>query len=110
MRRILRFVLFAVLFVVMLALLGFVVQGLWNWLTPALFGWKTISYWQAVALIILSKLLFGGFRFSGRGCGYRRHRMKERWEEMTPEQREKFREWFWARWGQVPRPDSKPGA
>ena len=63
MRRILRFVLFAVLFVVMLALLGFVVQGLWNWLTPALFGWKTISYWQAVALIILSKILFGGFRF-----------------------------------------------
>jgi hypothetical protein len=40
--------------------LGLVVQGLWNWLMPALFGLHTISYWQAVGLFVLCHLLFKG--------------------------------------------------
>ena len=118
MRRILKFVLFgvlfAVLFVAILALLGFVVKDLWNWLTPALFGWKMISYWQAIGLIILCKLLFGGFRFSGRRGGYGPRRMKERWrdrwERMTPEEREKFRQGLHGCWGRAAPPESKPSA
>jgi hypothetical protein len=99
---------FAMLFVAFLFALGFVVKGLWNWLTPPLFGWKSIGYWQAMALIILSKILFGGFHGSGGRGGYRRHRMRERWEQMTPEEREKFRQGLQGRWCGMTPPDSKP--
>ena len=87
----LKFVLFAVLFV---ALFTFVVMSLWNWLMPALFGWRLISFWQAMGLLILGKILFGGFRGRPGRHGYWRHRMMERWEQMTPEEREKFRQGF----------------
>jgi hypothetical protein len=40
--------------------LGFVVQWLWNWLMPDIFGLNPISYWQAFGLLFLAKLLFGG--------------------------------------------------
>jgi hypothetical protein len=85
----LKFVLFAVLFLVVFS---FIVMRLWNWLTPALFGWHVISFWQAVGLLILSKILFGGFRGGPRRHWYWRRRMMERWEQMTPEEREKFRQ------------------
>ena len=77
-----------------LALFGFVVMSLWNWLVPTLFGWHHITYWQAVGVLILSKILFGGFRGGRHGPpGWRwRRRMMERWAQMTPEEREKFRE------------------
>jgi hypothetical protein len=70
------------------ALFGFVVQQLWNWLMPAIVGWHVINFWQAIGILLLCKILFGGFR--GRGGMYWRHRMGERWEKMTPEEREKF--------------------
>ncbi len=84
--------------------LGFVVMALWNWLMPGIFGLHTITYWQAYGLLILSKILFGGFRGGGQGkgrCGDRRdwaRRMEERWEKMTPEEREKAREAMRSRW------------
>ncbi len=92
MRRVLRILRFVVMAVLILAALSFVVMRLWNWLTPALFGWHAISYWQALGILILSKILFGGFR--GRpGPPMRwRGRMMERWAQMTPEEREKFRQ------------------
>ena len=74
---------------VVLALLGFaalswVVMALWNWLMPELFlGAKEIGYLQAVGLLVLSKILFGGFRGHGR---WHHHR----WEQRTPEEREKL--------------------
>lgn len=51
---------FAVLIVAFIALFGFVFQYLWNWLMPEIFGLITITYWQAIGLIILSKIIFGG--------------------------------------------------
>lgn len=71
-----------------LAVFSFIVMRLWNWLVPPVFGWHTINFWQALGIFVLSKILFGGFR-GGRMHG--RGRMMERWEEMTPEEREKFR-------------------
>ena len=91
----LKFALFAVLFVVVL---GFVVMSLWNWLVPALFGLHKIGFWQALGLLLLSKILFGGFR-GPRGRMHWRARMMERWEKMTPEEREKFREGMRGRCG-----------
>ena len=81
----------AVIAVVAAVVVGFVVMSLWNWLVPALFGRPTISFAEAIGLFILAKLLFGGFR-GGVGPGhYWRRRMHERWEQMSPEERERFR-------------------
>jgi hypothetical protein len=70
---------------------GFVTMHLWNWLMPAAFGLKAITFAQALGLLVLSKILFGGFhRHGGRRPGWGRH-MRERWEQMSPEERERFR-------------------
>lgn len=87
--RVVKFAVFAVLFI---AIFGVVVMSLWNWLMPALFGWRVISFWQAVGILILSKILFGGFRGRPGPRWHWRRRMMERWEQMTPEEREKFRQ------------------
>ena len=80
-----------VLVVLCFFVFGFVVEHVWNWLMPAVFGLRTITFLQAIGLIFLGKVLFGGFHRHGGGRpGWRRH-MAERWEQMTPEEREKFR-------------------
>ena len=89
----------ALLVIVACAVFGLVVMSLWNWLMPALFGWRVITYWQALGLLLLSKILFGGFRGRGGYRGHWRRRMMERWEQMTPEEREKFREGMRGRCG-----------
>lgn len=86
--RVLKFVALGVLAATVFT---FVVRGLWNWLMPDLFGWHMITFWQALGILVLSKILFGGFRRPGPGR-YWQGRMMERWEKMTPEERTKFRE------------------
>ena len=73
-----------------MAIFGFVVMSLWNWLVPSLFGGHTIGYRQAWGIIILSKILFGGFHGRSGPGGRWKHRVRERLEQMTPEEREKF--------------------
>ena len=91
-KRWIRIPMFIALAIVFLALFGYVVMSLWNWLMPAVFGWHHINYWQAVGILILSKILFGGFRGGHGPSGWRwRRRMMERWAQMSPEEREKFR-------------------
>jgi Ca2+/H+ antiporter, TMEM165/GDT1 family len=75
---------------------GSVVMLLWNGILPDLFGIKVITFWQALGLLVLSKILFGGFRG---GPGPRRFHGQVnwhggRWMHLTPEEREKMRsEW-----------------
>jgi len=100
----LKFALFGALLVAAFTL---VLMALWNWLAPAVFGWKAIDFWQALGLLVLSRILFG-FRM---GFGYRGHwrgRMAERWERMSPEEREKFREGMRGRCGHHRRDDASP--
>lgn len=89
-----------------IAVFGQAVYHLWNWLMPSLFGAHTITFWQAVGLLALSWMLFGGWRGFGGPGGYRRRhwqrRMMERWERMTPEEREKFRAGVRGRCGHFP--------
>lgn len=94
--RILKFVVFAAVFI---AVFSFVVMKLWNWLMPALFGLHLITYSQAVGVLILSKIFFGGFRGRPRPPWHWRQRMFERWEQMTPEELEKFRQGLRSRCG-----------
>lgn len=81
---------------------------LWNWLMPSLFGLHTISYWQALGLLILSRILLGGFRGRPHFGPPWRHRMWERWQQMTPEEREKFRAGMAGRCGHYERPAAAP--
>lgn len=37
---------------------------IWNWQIPAITGWSTISYWQALVLAVLFRLFTGGIRIS----------------------------------------------
>src|SRR5262245_34558404 len=80
---------------------GEIVKLLWNWLLPPLFGVREIAFWQAWGLLVLCRILFGGFRVHGGGSrmDLRRRmadrmadRVAERWEHMTPEERERFRQ------------------
>ena len=72
---------------------GEIVMLLWNRILPPLFGWRTVTFWQALGLLALCRILFGGWGGgSGGGKGRMRHRMRERWEKMTPEERERFRQ------------------
>lgn len=78
------------------ALVILLTQVLWNNLIPELFHGPVISYWQALGLLILGKLLFGWHGPSGNKFSNWRQRKewKARMANMTPEQREKMRERF----------------
>ena len=79
---------------------GEVVLQLWNWLLPPLFGFRLITFWQALGLLLLGRILFGGFGLHGSGRPSLRRgvadrvadRVAERWDHMTPEERERFRQ------------------
>jgi len=90
--------------ILFIALGGIIVRELWNWLTPALFGWHQITFWQALGILLLCRILFGGLghRHGGRGRAWRR--AGNRWEALTPEERERFRETFRNRCGYGPAP------
>jgi len=73
-------------------LFGEMIMHLWNWLLPGLFGWKTITFWQGLGLLVLCRTLFGGWGGGG-NRGSKNKRRREQWEKMTPEERESFRAW-----------------
>lgn len=82
-------------FVAFAGVCGGGVMLLWNWLMPTLFGLPELSFCQAVGLLVLCKLLFGGFGAGHHGhchghhhCG--RNQLRERWESMTPEERQRI--------------------
>ena len=79
-----------------LSVAGFAVMLLWNNLLPDILFVNTITFWQAVGIFILCKILFGFGRGGGRGFGggpgWMRHKMEERFKNMTPEEREAFKQ------------------
>jgi hypothetical protein len=88
---------------------GEVVLQLWNWLLPPLFGWRQITFWQALGILALCRILFGGFRGHGFHRSSVRRRMAERWEHMTPEERERFRQGMRGRCGFGPSTSESKG-
>lgn len=93
---------------VLIAVGGQVVLHLWNWLLPSLFGVRQITFWQAIGILALCRILFGGFGGHGHGRSKFRRRMGERWEQMTPEEREKFRQGMRGRCGGFGEPAAEP--
>src|ERR1700727_3149235 len=85
-------------------LFGFITMSLWNCLIPALFHGPVVTYWQAIGLMILGKILFGGFGPHRRGGPWARGGQANqwggpwgRWHEMTLEERTKYKE-EWKKW------------
>ena len=68
---------------------GTLVSWLWNWLMPGLFGFPRVTFWQALGLLALCRILFGG---TGRGGGGRRR-------DYTPEEKARFRQRLRERFG-----------
>jgi len=92
---------------------GEVVMHLWNWNLPAVFGWRQITFWQAIGLFALCRILFGDFGRGFHRSNVRqriRERMGERWEKMSPEEREKYRQSWRGRCGSFEPPNAGPTA
>ncbi|MES2109463.1 MAG: hypothetical protein V4577_11975 [Bacteroidota bacterium] len=75
-----------------LTVISFVVMTLWNNLLPDILHVGVITFWQAMGIFVLCKILFGFGKGGGPGRGnWMRHRMEEKFKNMSPEEREKFR-------------------
>lgn len=83
-------------FVAFAAVFGGLVMLLWNWLMPDIFGLPELSFWQAAGLLVLCKILLGGMggehgHHHHGHCGHAdRNQLRERWENMTPEERKRL--------------------
>jgi len=81
--------LFIILAPIAVFLFGSLVMWLWNDVASPVLHVDTVTFWQALGILVLAKILFSSF--SGRSRrDYRKERMM--WNNMTPDQREKFRE------------------
>ncbi|MEO7308449.1 MAG: hypothetical protein ABIR78_09320 [Ferruginibacter sp.] len=104
---------FFLLFIVAVPLFGLLVMSLWNAILPEVIGVRSITFWQALGILLLSKILFGGF---GGGRHSRQHgrqkwiEMKQKFAGMSAEDREKFKdEWknrCGGRWGRSETPSA----
>ncbi|MGD0737636.1 MAG: hypothetical protein ABR976_21090 [Terracidiphilus sp.] len=91
MKRKWIFVLGPIALVVFVGIIGEIVMHLWNWLLPMLFGWKPVTFWEALGLLVLCRILFGGFGGHNHGKRERaQKRLRERWESLPPEERERL--------------------
>jgi len=97
-----RFIFFVPLIIALIFVMGFVIQYLWNALLPEIIGVGTVTYWQAMGILLLSKILFGGFsggkdkKSKKRNCKKSKiSDLKEKWNQLDDEQKEKIkREWL----------------
>lgn len=81
--------------VIFVGIAGGVVMFLWNAIIPDVTGWKPLTYWQAVGLLVLFKILFGGLGRGSKRNQRRRSRWKEmrkKWRTMNPEEKKQMKE------------------
>ncbi len=90
--RIARMVLLFILIApILVFLFGSLVMWLWNNALVPVLHVSTVTFWQALGILVLAKILFSSFGGRGRSnWSYMKQRMM--WRNMTPEQKEKFRE------------------
>src|ERR1700761_3148775 len=92
-----KFLLIPVGIVAISALIGFVVMTLWNNLLPDILHVGAITFWQAMGIFVLCKILFGfgkggHNRWGGKGGNpWMRRQMAEKFKSMSPEEQEKFK-------------------
>lgn len=107
-KKVLFFILIAIVAIVFF---GTIVMLLWNYVLAQVLNISTITFGQALGILLLSKILFGGWRCGwGGGRHHWKNRMQQKWANMTPEEREKFKDQWQKRcgpWGgHFKKPDS----
>ena|SRR5688572_10601687 len=103
MNKGLKIVKWTVVCILFVLLFGYITMILWNWLVPAVFNGPLINFWQALGLLLLSKILFGGFGGKhsgscGHGASHWKHRYYEKMSGMSPEDRERFKAKMKEKW------------
>lgn len=88
--------LFILLGIGAVVLFGWIVMSLWNVVLVPAVGANIISFWQALGILVLSRILVGGF---GGGKGYRRRGDWDKCKNMTPEEKQQFKDEVRKRWG-----------
>ena len=83
-----------------LLLAGLVTMLLWNWLVPVIFNGPEIRFWEALGLLLLTRILFGTWGRGGcRSGGHSwKHRYAEKLAAMSPEARERFKSRMKEKW------------
>lgn len=93
---------------------GFITMLLWNWLVPVLFNGPVITIWQALGLLVLSKILFSGFSGKGHHSDKKRAYWRAQWRSkfaaMTPEDRELMKQKMKEKWCSWEEKNSTPSA
>src|ERR1700681_2868714 len=107
-RRVLRILKVALIALVAFTVFGFVVTHLWNYLMPGLFGLRIITFWQAVGLMVLGRLLFGGFRPGRGGVGWGRRGGGATPPRRGPESTGRFGGGGFCAWGVLALPKKTP--
>jgi Ca2+/H+ antiporter, TMEM165/GDT1 family len=83
---------FVVMGAIMILALGFVVMTIWNNVLTAVLHVSPIAFGQALAIFVLAKILFGGFRGGWRGGRPWNREMREKWSKMSPEEKERLKQ------------------
>lgn len=86
---------FAAMATIFVFVLGTVVMYLWNAILPEVIGAKPLTFWKAVGLLALTRILFGGFRFGGhrRGWGQRKgQHWRNKWMNMSEMEKTEFKD------------------
>lgn len=83
-----------VIIIAAIFLFGFIVMLLWNFIFPPVLHTEKITYWQAVGLLVLCRILFFGRRYRNRKPDMFRGGppWRQKWMNMSDEERAKFRE------------------
>ena len=94
----------------MVTLVSFATLWLWNWLVPDLFGGPVLTFWKALGLLALIKILFWsvgkGGHWGNHNSGPWRPYWKAKWDSISPEDRARFKEKMKDKWCQ-PRQESQ---
>jgi hypothetical protein len=81
---------------------GEIVMRLWNWLLPSMFGFPVLTFWKALGLLVLCRLLFGGLGMAGRGGPRGRRAMRH---GLSSDERERFKQRVREHWGAAAEPE-----
>lgn len=92
-----------IFFIGMAALITWILMLLWNWLMPDIFALRLITFWESAGLLVMAKILFGGFHTGRKGCHKKGHeyggwkqKFKRKWAGMSDEEKEKWQQKFGA--------------
>ena len=103
-----KVIFFSAMAIVFVFVAGNVIMYLWNWILPEAIGAKEITFWKAIGLFVLCRILFGGFKSGSTSRRHRRGRKwKEKWMSMSDEERKEFKENWKSKWGGMSDEDKK---